>query len=107
MCLTAEAYQERKWGYLPALRKALEDKKVPASYCGSTSASDNIFDSLSRLLEIAVLTGEYENDIKEAALSTGREAMYHDLRELEGTLEQAAHFFRRTIDKVRLLYVAL
>jgi len=31
MSLTAEAYNNRKWGFLPALRKILEGKRVPDS----------------------------------------------------------------------------
>lgn len=107
MSLTAEAYRERKWGPFPALRKALEDKQVPPNYYGLTSASDNMFDAMHRLIEIAVLTDEYENEIKATAVSTGREDMYRDLRRLEEALEQASHFFKRTGDKVRTLYATL
>ena len=107
MSLTAEAYRERKWGPFPALRKALEDKQVPSRYYGFTSASDNMFDAMSRLIEIAVLTSEYENEVKGIVVSTGREEMYRDLRNLEEALEQASHFFKTTRDKVRMLYATL
>jgi len=107
MSLTEEAYCERKWRPFPALRKALEDKQVPSNYYGLTSASDNMFDAMSRLIEIAVLTSEYENEIKETAVSTGREEMYRDLRNLEEALVQASHFFETTSDKVRMLYDTL
>ena len=107
MCLTQEAYRERKWGHFPALRKALEDKQVPGSYYGITSASDNMFDAMGRLMQIAVLTDEYESDIKATALSVGREDMYRDLRNLERALEDASRFFKRNIDKVRMLQDAL
>ncbi|NLX18146.1 MAG: hypothetical protein GXY53_02545 [Desulfobulbus sp.] len=107
MSLTAEAYRERKWGPFPALRKALEDKQVPPNYYGFTSASDNMFDAMSRLIEIAVLTNEYENDIKAKAVSVGREDMYRDLLNLEEALENASRFFKRTSDKVRMLQNAL
>ncbi len=107
MSLTAEAYRERKWRPFPALRKALEDKQVPSSYYGVISTSDNMFDATVRLIEIAVLTEEYQNEIKATAVSTGREDMYRDLRRLEEALEQASHFFKRTGDKVRTLYGTL
>ncbi|MCG6535485.1 MAG: hypothetical protein L7F78_12525 [Syntrophales bacterium LBB04] len=107
MCLTPEAYSERKWGPFPVLRKALEDKQVPFNYYGPTTAGDNMFDAVHRLMEISVLTSEYESDIKEKAMSLGREEMYRDLRQLEEALEQASYFFKRTIDKVRTLYSTL
>jgi len=107
MSLTVKAERERKWGPFPALRKALEDKQVPSSYYGLTSASDNMFDAMIRLIEIAVLTSEYEDEIKTTALSTGQEDMYRDLRRLEEALEQASHFFMRTGNKVRTLYATL
>jgi len=98
MSLTVEAYRERKWEHFPALRKALEDKQVPSNYHGFTSASDNMFDAMSRLIEIAVLTDEYENDIRATALSA---------RNLEKALEDASRYFKRTSDKVRMLQDAL
>ncbi len=72
MSLTLEAYKERQWGSFPALRRALEDKKVPDHYYGFTSISDNLFDALGRLIEIGVLTSEFTHDIKEMAKTTGR-----------------------------------
>ncbi|HQO78829.1 MAG TPA: hypothetical protein PLG17_10000, partial [Thermodesulfobacteriota bacterium] len=105
--LTAKAYQERKWRAFPALRKALEDKKVPDDYYGPTSVSDNMFARMDRLLEISVLVSEYQEHIKETAKSVGREEMYRDLRRLEEDLEQAAYFFKRQIEKVQTLYGTL
>lgn len=105
--LTAEAYQERKWGPFPALRQALEDKEIPSEYHGCTSVSDNMFEGMGRLLQISVLTIEYKNHIKETAQSVGREAMYSDLRRLEEDLEQASAFFKRQINEVQTLYGTL
>ena len=107
MSLTAEGYRERKWGAFPALRKALEDKHVPPNYYGASSASDNMFEYMSRLIEIAVLTEEYGNDIKATAVSVGREDMYRDLLNLKEALEDASRFFKRTSDMVQRLQVAL
>ena len=107
MSLTPEAYRERKWGSFPALRQALENKEIPSNYYGLTSADDNMFDRMDRLMEIAVLVVEYKRDIKETAQSVGREEMYTDLRRLEENIEQASHFFKRTIEEVRTLYTTL
>ena len=107
MCLTAEAYRERKWGHLPALRKALEDKDIPSSYYGLTTASDNMFDAITILIEIAVLTSEYQFDIKETATSMGREEMTRDLKTLEGALEQASCFFKSKIEEIQTLCLTL
>lgn len=105
--LTVKGYHERKWKPFPALRKALEDKKVPSDYYGIISTADNMFDATVRLMEIAVLTEEYQNEIKATAASTGREEMYRDLLRLEKELDQASLFFKKTGDKVRTLYVTL
>jgi hypothetical protein len=107
MSLTEQGYRERKWGHFPALRKALEDKKIPESYYGLTSASDNMFEAMERLVEIAVLAVEYENAVKETAVSVGREEMYNDLRVVERSLERAYDFFKQKGENVRALYNAL
>jgi hypothetical protein len=103
MSLTREAYQERKWGQFPILRKVLEAKEIPAHYFGVSSASDNMFDAMGRLLEIAVLVREFENQLKETALSLGPEKMQDDLRTLEQALERAQSFFGQSIHQVRTL----
>jgi len=45
--LTEEVSRERKWGQFPVLRKALEGKRVPDSYYGPTSVSDNMFEAFA------------------------------------------------------------
>jgi hypothetical protein len=104
MSLTEEGYRERKWGRFPTLRQALEDKKIPSTYFGFTSASDNMFDAMGRLLEISVLAVEYQSHIKKTTQSAGQEEMYKDLLKLEEDLEQAMYFFKRKIDEVRAIY---
>ena len=104
MCLTAEAYRERKWGEFPTLRKALEDKEIPSKYYGLTSASDDMFDHMIRLSHIAVLASESENDIKQVAALVGRGEMYQDLHKLACDLDHFSRFFKETSDRVRSLY---
>jgi hypothetical protein len=110
MSLTEEAYRERKWGFIPVLRQVLEDKEIPASYYGCSSASDNIFEAFSRLMDISVLLVEHKSHIKERARSlgrVGRESMFEDLRRVEGKLEYVSHFFRETIEQIRTLRAEL
>jgi hypothetical protein len=101
MSLTEKGYRERKWGPFPALRQALEDKKIPFKYNGLTSAHDNMFEAMDRLIEISILVVEYEKDIRETAQSVGREEIYKDLENLFTELEGAAHFFERKIEEIR------
>ena len=103
MSLTREAYQERKWGQFPTLRKILEAKEIPAHYFGVSSASDNMFDAMGRLLEIAVLVREFEDQVKETARSLGPSQMCDDLRTLEQGLKKAQSFFEKSIHQVRML----
>ncbi len=105
--LTAKAYQDRKWGFFPALRQVLEDKKIPSEYYGLTSVSDNMFESMNRLLEISVLVIEYEKHIKEIAQSVGREEMSRDLLRLGKLLEQTSDFFKRKVEEVHAVCYTL
>ncbi len=61
--LTEEGSRERMWGKYPSLRKALENKRIPDSYYGPTSISDNMFDAMVRFVTIAILVREYPQDI--------------------------------------------
>ena len=101
--LLESAYRERKWGRFPALRKALEDRCVPDSYYGPTSVSDNIFDALHRLVEIAILANEHIRVVMETAQSIGPEEMYRDLDRLRGDLEAACSFFKQHAEDVMAL----
>lgn len=107
MCLTPEAYRERKWGSYPALRQALESKEIPSHYYGFTSASDNMFEAMGRLMQISVLVAEYKDHIRGTSQSVGREDMREDLQQLEIQLEDAARSFKRRSEEVRELYATL
>ena len=68
-----------------------------------TSVSDNMFESLGRLVEIAVLAREYKSRILEVAESQGKYKMYEDLQVLIGQLEAVSSSFRdqaREIEKI-------
>jgi len=41
----------------------LENKRIPDSYYGPTSISDNMFDAMVRFVTIAILVREYPQDI--------------------------------------------
>ena len=107
MSLTGESYHEHKWGQFPALRKTIEDKKIPASCFGVTSASDNMFDAMGRLVEIAVLACEFEDCIIETAHSTGNKEMSNDLIKLEEALESICSFFTERIKTIKKLSYTL
>ena len=68
-----------------------------------TSVSDNMFESLGLLVEIAVLAREYKSRILEVAESQGKYKMYEDLQVLIGQLEAVSSSFRdqaREIEKI-------
>jgi len=104
MSLTEEGYRERMWRHFPALRKVLENQSLPAKYYGTSPDSDNLFDAMERLIEIAVLTVEYGSDVQEAATAVGRNEMRVDLKRLEKSLEEASYFIKRRIEDVGKLY---
>ena len=107
MSLTAGGLSERTWGHFPHLRKAIEDKRIPSTYYGHTSASDNEFDRMHRLMEVVTLVGEFEREIKETAISVGRDEMCDDLMNLMDELKTASSFFENRIEKMRELYNTL
>ena len=102
MSLTKEAYDNRKWGSYPSLRKALSDKRISNyDYIGITSAHDNIFDATNRLIEIAILVDEYESDIKKIAKVEGRKTVWKDLERLEESLKYASYRFEKFSNRIR------
>jgi len=105
--LTIRAMEEMKWADFPVLRKALENKEIPDSYYGLTSISDNMFEALGRLVEIAVLAREHRDSILEVAESQGKYEMYRDLQSLIGQLEGASSFFREQAREVQTICGAL
>lgn len=105
MSLTREAEQDRMWEPFPALRKVLEDKRVPNRFYGPSSISDNIFEQFRRLLEIEILVSEHASIIRDAANEdsvSGHESdrerkyqMHKDLHLLQDFLREASTFFEQ------------
>ena len=93
--LTEIAYNERKWGPFPALRKILEEKNIKdpnLEYYGFTSADDNIFDRTNRLIEIAILVEENEDSILNYARPELCEVFFADLDYLEEIMQSLRRF---------------
>jgi hypothetical protein len=61
--LTEKAMYDRMWGAYPALGELLGAKRIPDDYFGFTSVSDNVFDSVRRLMEISILIRENSDEI--------------------------------------------
>jgi hypothetical protein len=105
--LTEEGYKARFWGPFSALRRVLEGKKVPDNYYGPTSVSDNIFEAISRHLELAIVVREHEADLINAATvdaDLGR-ALLSDLEGVRGMLHAASGHFADESDRIeRLLH---
>ncbi len=104
--LTKEGYEARFWGPFSALRRVLKGKKVPDNYYGLTSVSDNIFEAMSRHLELAIVVREHEADLINAATvdaDLGR-ALLSDLEGVRGMLHGASRHFADESDRIdRLL----
>ncbi len=62
MSLTEEAYSRRMWEKYPQLRNVLQ--KPLGESIGYTSASDNIFDYVNRLITIQAMAQEHAEEIK-------------------------------------------
>lgn len=101
MSLTHHAYQERMWGPFPAIRKVLEKREVPGDYYGLTSADDNEFEFMRRLMEIAILVNEHKKHITEFTNMDNLKDVHEDLERLEKLLKRASLYF---IDKADSIY---
>ena len=109
MSLTPQAVKERVWGPFPTLRAILETKALPESYFGSSSASNNIFEELQRLLEIAIIVKENATAIAESSKAEVRgQRLLTDLRHLQEAyrlpmtiFQDASEEIERIVRKVR------
>lgn len=91
--LTERAYRERKWGKYPTLRTILEDKALPSLYYGYTSVSDNGFARIPRLMEIASLALENQEELLNYADQESLPKVLTDLNEIEFELRETARYF--------------
>jgi hypothetical protein len=102
--LTEQAYRDRKWGRFPLLRHLLEGKRIPDSFFGFSSASDNIFDGVGRLLEIIILVNANRDEILDtAANGAATEKLEEELILLMGDISNALNFFEREQGQVKRL----
>lgn len=101
--LTDEAYRERRWGWLPTLRQALEDKP-PLSDGRLTSIDDSASEHFARLLEVAALAKAYPGSVHEVAQEVGRRAMHEDIERLSNWLRGAGRQFAAAADEITQLH---
>lgn len=103
--LTESALRKRKWGPFPALRQVLETAPPSTRHYGFTSVSDNVFDQLQRLVDIASRAEEQKDALLAAVRKRPelRSQMIDDLRRLRRELEAMCQTFNREIDSVTAL----
>ena len=89
--LTEQARWNRMWGRTPELVKILDQKQLSIEWTGSTSVSDNIFDSTLRMLRLYALVRDNEDEIKRVVLVATGGAIH---RELEGLRAELKAFFQ-------------
>ncbi len=87
--LTSEAYDDRQWSKFPALRRIINAGPLPQNSDGVTSVSDSALGQLQRILEIALLARESEQDILNSALTIDPREILGELRHLDGELRKA------------------
>ena len=101
MSLTTEAVNERKWMRFPTLAALLSSKQLGVEWTGSTSASDNIFREVERLLEIHALVSDNEVEIRSLISSQIGNPLRDDLMRLSEALnwvsQKFAHASEETI----------
>jgi hypothetical protein len=103
MSITEQALAERKWSWIPSLRPILEAKRIPDHYFGSSSASDNIFDRLRRLIEIAILIKENRAEIIEKLRCAPDDEIAKDLLHVREAVRWGEEVFKRCAHEVEEL----
>ena len=101
MSLTDKAAAEQKWGWLPTLRLILETKRIPDRYFGPSSASDNIFDRMQRLMEIAILINENRTEIIERLGGDSCDQTARDLVHLQNAFQWVQGLFGTAIEEIQ------
>ena len=101
--ISEEELSRRKWGKYSALGHILGERAVPEHYYGATSISDNVFNWLNRLANVAVVAREHKADVVNAADKDFANRLPDDLTMLENELRAASEFFVEHADIVRLL----
>jgi hypothetical protein len=104
VCLTDKALKDRFWGSLDNIRILLEGRKIPDSYYGHSSASDNPFDAVSRNLKLLVLVSENKKSITDAVASCQDDKQIHllidELQMLQSMLQDKKRWFEQGIRDV-------
>ena len=103
--LTEDGHSARFWGSFAALRHVLGAKRIPDHYYGPTSVSDNMFEAVSRHLQLATLLREYEADVVQSAVRNadfGR-ALVSDLQGVRTILLGVSGQFAKEGERVERL----
>ena len=101
--LTNEALYKRKWGPYPSLGTLLGKHPVPEHLYGWSSISDNVFNRLTRVAEVALTTKEHAALLLDTTDPQLIQRLPEDLHALESELQGAAHFFTEQAEVVRSL----
>ncbi|MBX6366214.1 MAG: hypothetical protein IRZ00_20400 [Gemmatimonadetes bacterium] len=104
--LTESALEERKWGPFPVLHKLLGSKRSSGRRYGFTSISDNVFEEIRRLSDIAELALENESDLLEAVRDDPelRERTAYELHHLRHRIVELTHAFDDDIRELERLW---
>jgi tetratricopeptide (TPR) repeat protein len=99
--LTEKAFQNRKWGFYPTLRKILENKKLEAELNWIEDV-DTFSELINRTIEIAELTKENKQEIIDNANLNGYKEFENDINVLKSKLECIKDYINRLIQDVTI-----
>lgn len=99
--ISDEAYQDRKWGRYPELRKIFQSLPVPRSVYGWSSASDNLPGRITRQIEVLATIQENCELLAGAERSVpDTHLALRELSEVRQELESTARLFVDLSEKV-------
>jgi len=101
--LTNEALHDRKWARFPALSSVLGEYPVPSHHYGFSSVSDNVFNQLTRLLEIASTVQQHADVVQAVTDTEIAMRLPDDLNHLTNELQEASRLFAMHAEFVQRL----
>ena len=104
MCLSEQGYFDRKWGRLPTLGRLVGGKQPKDHWYGYSSAADNVFDAMSRLMEIYAVIVDGKGELAKTADERSAREVSEDLSHLASMLREAERIYEsaaRDVESIR------
>lgn len=107
MCLTEQGYIDRMWGNLPTLGRLVGGKRPKDHWYGPSTASDNVFESMSRLMEVYAVVVDSRKELTSTNNESEEKNFVKDLENLASMLRHAAGIYQNAADEIKTLQLQI